>query len=180
MSKQKVEITVEAVIKVINEGRLTSLTQVSKALRLGKGSVSGSVAKRLRLLLPTIDAMLSQNKGDKGDKVGKPEGKPTEATPQDDGDTICPFRASSKYAAIWKTLYRHRKTGIARKALIGEITASDKRFSDAKTADYAVTVVASPTRDGGAHRSADRAGDVYWVEKSDGGHLQLHLRVGRR
>jgi hypothetical protein len=177
MSKKTAEITVESVIKVVNEGRLTSLTQVSKALGLGTGSVSGSVSKRLRQLVPTIDAMLAQYKGVKGEK---PEGKPTEATPQDDGETLCPFRGSSKYAAIWMALYRHRKTGVTRKALVEEITASDKRFADPKTADYAVTVVASPTRDGGAHRSADRAGDVYWVEKSDGGHLQLHLRVGRR
>jgi hypothetical protein len=177
MSKKTAEITVEAVNKVISEGRLTSLTQVSKALGLGKGSISGSVAKRLRQLVPQIDAMLAENKNGKGEK---PEGKPTEATPQDDGDTICPFRASSKYAAIWMALYRHRKTGVTRKALVEEITASDDRFSDPKTADYAITVVASPTRDGGAHRSADRAGDVYWVEKSDGGHLQLHLRAGKR
>ena len=59
MSKQKPEVTVEAVTRAVQDGRLTSLTQVSKSLGLGKGSVSGSVARRLRELLPAIDGMLA-------------------------------------------------------------------------------------------------------------------------
>ena len=39
MSKKTAEITAAATTKVIEDGKLTSLTQVSKVLGLGKGSV---------------------------------------------------------------------------------------------------------------------------------------------
>ena len=176
MSRHKVELTGEAVAKVINDGRLTSLTQVSKVLELGKGSVSGSVARRLKELVPNIEQLLTANKAVKdGDAADR--GKPQASAPQDEGERLCPFkREGSKYRAIWLALWRHRKTGITRKALIEEITTSCKDFADPKTADFAITVVASPTIEGTAHRSANRAADFYYVAKADGGNLRLHLR----
>jgi hypothetical protein len=172
MSKQKAEISAAAVTKAIEEGKLTSLTQVSQTLKLGKGSVSGAVSKRLETLVPGIKEMLAANKTAKGG--GKPEGK--KPASQDEGERLCPFRSTSKYAAVWLALWRSRKTGITRKALIEEVTTASKDFADPKTANFAVTVVTSPSEDGKAHRSASRAGDAYWVEKSEGGNLKLHLR----
>ena len=172
MSKQKVELTAAAVTKAIEEGKLTSLTQVSQTLGLGKGSVSGSVSKRLKSLVPSIDQMLAANKAAKG----KPAAKAKPAVSQDESERLCPFRPTSKYAAVWLALYKHRKNGIARKALIEEVTSARKDFADPKTCDFAVTVVASPTKDGDAHKSASRAADIYWVEKAEGGNLKLHLR----
>ena len=108
-------------------------------------------------------------------------GKTKVATPQaspikDEGERLCPFREGSKYSAIWLALWRHRKTGVHRKALVEEITSSDPKMSDPKTCEYAITVVASPTIAGTANRSADTGADVYWVEKGEGGFLKLHLR----
>ena len=190
MSKPKTELTAETITTIINDKRPTSLTQISKALG-HKGTISGAVAARIRELVPTISELLAANKDAKGGgaggatpKVAKPAkpaaskktaDKPQVPPTQNEGERLCPFRMGSKYSAIWLSLWRHRKNGVTRKALVEEITA-DKKMSDPKTADFAVTVVASPTEDGRANRSADKAGDVYWVEKSDGGNLKLHLR----
>lgn len=202
MRKTKMEITAETVSGIINEQKLTSLTQVSKALNLGKGSISGSVSNRLKQLVPDIEQMLAQNKTAKGDETGganhksekktglptakavaksadKPATSPQATEMQDEGESICPFRRGSKYGAIWLSLYRHRKNGITRKALVEEIISSSNDFADKKTCDYAITVVASPNREGGFHRSASRAADVYWIEKAEGGNLTLHLRNGK-
>jgi hypothetical protein len=94
-----------------------------------------------------------------------------------DGARLCPYRAGSKYAAIWQALWRSRKNGITRKALIEQVTASDERYADPKTCDYAVTVVTSPTRTGRGHKSAT-GGGRYWVEKT-GGVYKLSLRRRR-
>lgn len=169
MSKQKAEVTAAAVLEAV-KGGATSLTGISKAMGF-KGSVSGSVAKRLREILPNIDGMLAANKDGK-----KPAGKAKPVAPQDEGERLCPFRSTSKYAAVWLALWRSRQTGVTRKALIEEITSINKNFADPKTANFAVTVVTSPSEDGKSHRSASRAGDAYWVEKSEGGNLKLHLR----
>jgi hypothetical protein len=148
MSKKKAEVSAAAVLEVVKGGAM-SLTAVSNALGLGKGSVSGSVSKRLKQLVPNIAEMLAANKvGKKSADKAKP------AAPQDEGERLCPFRSTSKYAAVWLSLYRHRKTGITRKALIEEVTSASKNFADPKTANFAVTVVASPTEDGKSHRSA--------------------------
>jgi len=37
-------------------------------------------------------------------------------------------------------------------------------------------VVISPTKDGSAHRSANKAANTYWVERIGDGLLKLHLR----
>ena len=205
MTKQKIEITADRVTSIIRDKHPTSLTQIAKHLGF-KGSVSGSVSKRIRLLVPDVADLLAANKtvingdvtNDRASKVvtsGKAKGKKAAkvaakkpavkavAKPQvaqSEGERLCPFkREGTKYRAIWLALWKHRQTGVTRKVLVEEITSSDKKFADPKTADFAITVVASPNEAGGAHRSANKQADVYWVQKGDGGNLKLHLRAAK-
>jgi len=96
---------------------------------------------------------------------------------EDEGERLCPFRTGTKYARIWLGLWRHRQTGVTRKALLEEVTSADKKFADARTCDWAITVVASPTQIGTAHKSvAGKHSDLYWVDKGVGGCMRLRLR----
>ncbi len=165
------------------------MTAIAKALGF---TGSSSVLKKIEAICPDIKDRLAINAPSKdttseaNTKVGKKatkvaSEKKTVAAPQgssakDEGERLCPYRTGSKYSAIWLALWQHRKTGVTRKVLIEEITSSNPEMSDPKTCDFALTVVASPTLDGSAHRSADKAADFYWVEKGAGGFLKLHLR----
>ena len=171
-------VTADGVIKAVSNGA-KSLTGIAKML--GYKSGSSAILKKIIQAVPDIESRIASNKPAK-DADGKTKGKKTISeklqapSAQEEAEWLCPFRKGSKYAAVWLALWHHRKTGVTRKALIEEVTSADKRFSNPATCNFSVTVVASPTKDGRSHRSANKAGDLYWVQKWDGGNLQLHLR----
>lgn len=61
MRKAKVELTAEVVRKAIEDGKPASMTQLAHHLGY-KGSVSSTLTKKLRQLIPDIDARLAANK----------------------------------------------------------------------------------------------------------------------
>ena len=85
-----------------------------------------------------------------------------------------PFRKNGAYAAVFSILYAHKDKGITRKQLVEDAVKATGK--DEKRSRFDIAVVTSPSKDGKAHRSANRAADSYWVEKSDGGNLKLHMR----
>ena len=149
-SKKTNRITEEGILAAIDEGALT-LTAVAHALGY-KGSISGSVSKRIREAVPDIDEKLEapatkQGTGKaKGTKIDKPN----------------PYRKGSGYAACFDCL---RKMGlekpVSRKDLLAEYVKS--REKEERLAKYDLAVVLSPTKDGEGHRSSRK--EAYYVER---------------
>lgn len=180
MSKAKA-VNAEIITKAIQDGKLSSLTQVSKALGLGTGAVSGSVAKRIRALLPNVADLIASNKPATPAKdasavadakppiaktaVKKPTAikEPTPKKPSKSAYPIpdcVPFRPSSAYAKAWAILYAHREKGISKPDLIEKYRAWTGKPQ--KNAEFDCHVVTSPKEDGCAHRSASRASGIYY------------------
>jgi hypothetical protein len=86
----------------------------------------------------------------------------------------CPFRPDSSYATVFSVLYAHREKGMTRDNLLSEL----QRISTKKEAllKFDISVVTSPSHDGTAHRSANKAANSYYVEKGEGGNLKLVMR----
>ncbi len=85
-----------------------------------------------------------------------------------------PFRATSSYGKLWSVLFDHRDKGIRKEELVKEgirIVGKPQR-----NILFDVSVVISPSKDGSAHRSANKAANSYWVERIGDGLLKLHLR----
>ncbi len=86
--KSKIEITAESVQKAIQDGKPSSMTQLAHQLGYS-GSVSSSVTRKFRQLVPDIDGLLAANKlagdGKSAPKAEKPaapaakSAKPTKA-----------------------------------------------------------------------------------------------------
>ena len=69
--KGRIELTVDAVRKAIGERKPTSMTQLSQHMGY-RGSVSSSLTKKFRALIPDIDALLKASADTaKSVKVGK-------------------------------------------------------------------------------------------------------------
>ena len=112
-------------------------------------------------------------KSSKGTKKKKVAPKTLEAPKQTSAE-FNPFRSTSAYGKTWAILSKAGSNGMTRDALVKEavkITGKEE-----KHVRYDVAVVLSPSKDGKAHRSANRAADHYWVERMDGGRVILHLR----
>lgn len=163
----KKQLTKESIIKAIESGA-TTMTAVVKAL--GYKSVCGGTTKRIRELVPDIDQRLGGGKGKAKPAAKSKKSKTLKADPE--AERLCPYRRG-KYRFIWLLLYRHRKDGISREKILDKMEQAG--VSDRKTGYYAVTVVASPTESGTAHRSANRAADSYHCEKV-GSNIRLVMR----
>jgi hypothetical protein len=172
MQKPKTEISAETVQKILQDHKPISLTQIAHALGF-KGSVSGSLSKRLRELVPNISDLLSANKpathakDAHAEKTPKTVKKPTavkESVPKKPSKAgfpipeICPYRPSSAYAKAWAILYAHREKGISKADLIEKYKSWT--LKPMPNCEFDVHVVTSPKEDGSAHRSASRASGV--------------------
>ena len=76
--KSKVEITAETVRKAVEDGKFSSLTGLAHSLGY-KGSVSSSLTRKLRSLLPDIDALLAAAKPASDGHADATAGKATQA-----------------------------------------------------------------------------------------------------
>jgi hypothetical protein len=115
----------------------------------------------------TVKAAKSAKTG-KVQKLGKSSAAKIKNT---DG---CPYRPTSSYGKLWALLFKHREKGISRANFVKQ--GAKVIGKDEKHTAYDVAVVASPTKDGAAHPSANRAADSYWVERTEGGLMKLHRR----
>ena len=197
MSKPKVEITAEVINKIISETRPTSLTGIAHALG-HKGTVSGSVAARIRELVPDVADLLAANKPSKGAKseasgtkpevattakparkaakgTAKPAGKKTVGTTCTIPES-CPYRHSgdtpSGYAMVWSILFAHRDKGISKPDLLARYREWSGKPE--QNCGFDVHVVLSPREDGSSHRSAAKAAQHYWIERQNDWY-KLHL-----
>jgi len=190
--KTKVELTAESLKAVIDEKCPSSLTRLSHEFGY-KGSVSGSLAKKFRALLPGIDAMLegtansngkpetmvgngkgAKNKTTKGAVAakGKPIAKEIGKWPRDPRNVFRP----GAYGTCFDILARH-PTGLQKEKLI-ELLA-EATGKDVKHAAFDAQVLLSAkandnglsNNDSPRHRSC-RPG--FWVRRENG-HVQLML-----
>jgi len=181
------ELTAEAVLQSIGTSKAASLGQLHRALG-GKGSVPGSVAKKLKELVPNIGELFAANKGDPGEekkatpKTGKPTkkakgGKVSKAKMGEDKPTkrlvkhsaSNPFRPGG-YGILYDILASH-PDGMAVDALkrrYMEITGKD---ADHARYDLCVILSAKDSPTGPRHRSC-REG--FWIEREND-HARLRL-----
>lgn len=139
--------------KVPTSGKATKVTMPAKGAKTGKATKGATSAQTAK------------------DKKGSSKGKTDKPMATTDA---CPFRPTASYGKLWALLHKHREKGISRANFIKEgVRVTAKPI---KNVGYDVAVVASPTIDGKAHPSANRAADHYWVERTEGGLLKLHLR----
>ncbi len=174
-----IEISAEKIKDAIEKGAC-SLTAISKALGY-KGSVSGSVAKKIRELVPEIDALIKGKKvtpvkqtpttKSKPAKkvVAKKAGKTAKEKPSTPKN---PYRPGSSYAICFDCLL---KMGLAnpvsrKDLLLAYAKASGKTE---KRANYDLSVVLSPSKDGHGHKSSRK--EAYWVERLPNSRVQLHM-----
>ena len=197
--KAKVELTAESVKVVIAEKKPTSLTQLAHFLGY-KGSVSSGLVKKLRQLVPEIDALLKSTmpaepaKGVTEGKSGaaKPKAKAMpskaakgKATPASKSTTKAgkyprdpknPFREGS-YATCYDILAKHGQ-GLPRERLIALLAEATGK--DLKRASFDAQVVLSArgsdepglSRNEGPRNRSCRPG--FWV-KRENGHVQLMI-----
>ena len=161
---KRTEITAEAVLAAIESGA-TTMSQVVRAL--GYKSVCGGTTARVKAACPDIGERLKAA----GKGHGKAKGGKGKAYPRAESN---PYRPGSAYAAAYDVLFAAGDKGIPRQDLVKEVARLTGKTE--QRAYYDCVVVCSPTKDGKAHRSADKAADVYWVEKSDGGNVRIRLR----
>ena len=85
-----------------------------------------------------------------------------------------PYREGSSYGLVFDLLYANRKTGITRAKLLALLKKTSRKKEKLLGYDISVCVSPSPPPDSSAHRSAKA--DAYYVDKTDGGFLKLHMR----
>lgn len=175
------------IVAALEKHHPASLTELWRLMAGEDKKLDGRMAKRLRIVLPGIEELLKKNvplKEDKPTKAPKSKSaktKPIKA-PKSKSDKkwsieipeVCPYRPSSSYAAVFAVLYEHRQSGITRAELLQKvmkITGKPER-----NCHFDISVVTSPSQDGSAHKSANRAADKYWTDKGEGGSLKLHVR----
>lgn len=181
--KAKVELTAEAVRKAIEEQQPKSLTKLAHVLGY-KGSVGGSLAKKIRQLCPDINVLLKRAesaKGCAGDggnaKTTKkaPKGKPAaKGKSKWSRDKRNVFRVGSSYGVAFDILAAH-KDGLPRTKLVELLAKTTGK--DLVHAGYDIQVVlsAGPNEDGLSNNDSPRHRSCrpgYWVKRTNG-HVQL-------
>lgn len=195
MSKAKVELTAEAVKAVIEQDKPKSLTGLAHGLGY-KGSVSSTLTRKLRSLVPDIDALLKGAAGlAKGDGEGKTEAANPTASKEPKGksakgkakpvakvegkwphDERSPFRPGSSYDTCFSILAKH-KDGLAKAKLIellAEATGKDLRHAGY---DAQVLLSAHPNEDGLSNNDSPRHRSCrpgFWIKRTNG-HVQLMI-----
>lgn len=151
-------------------------TATGKASKIAKSKKNGKHGKASK----AKSAKQGKKKGKavkataKTAKTGKPLVSKTTKPAKIENADGCPFRPTSSYGKLWSFLLKHREKGISRADFIKQ--GAKLIGKDEKHTSYDVAVVASPTKDGAAHPSANRAADHYFVERTEGGLLKLHRR----
>ncbi len=150
MSKAKVELTAEVIRKAIEDGKFSSMTQLAHHLGY-KGSVSSSLTRKFKLLVPEIVSLMEGNQpakdaGKGTQKAANPTAPATKAAPKEKAektakaDKAVPkpakikggkyprdprnvFRPGSNYGLVFDVLARF-PTGIERAKLVQLVAAA--------------------------------------------------------
>lgn len=155
----KTELSKEKIVEILESKSPKSLTEVYRLLG-GGDKLSGSVASKMRFLVPDISERLARNKvGDplKPEAVAKP-GKPKVHQPEEAEST--PYRKGSAYSKVYQILTEH-PDGISRADLIREAARRCKKPASRSAFDVAVVVSPRESCTGPRHRSAR---DGYFLE----------------
>ena len=168
MSKANVELTAEVIGKAIEDGRFSSMTQLAHHLGY-KGSVSSTLTRKFKLLVPAIASLMERNKPAKHDvkaspavakptatetKSSAPKGKSdktikTDKTvPKPSGakggkfarDPRNPFRPGSTYGKVFDILASY-PDGLEKEMLVRLVSAETKK--GIKLASFDTQVVLS-------------------------------------
>lgn len=185
--KAKVELTAETVREAIKDGKPTSMTQLAHLLGY-KGSVSSSLTKKFRKLVPEIDALLkgtvpTGTTSAAGKAVtAKAKPKPAKPPPQPAGakagkytrDPRNPFREGSSYATVFDILASHRD-GMEKEMLVRLVAAQTSKTLVRSGYDCQVVLSARPNDDGLNNNESPRNRSCrpgFWI-KRENGHVQL-------
>jgi hypothetical protein len=190
MRKAKMELTAETVRKAIGEGQPASMTQLAHKLGY-KGSVSSSLTRKFRLLVPDIDALLkgaaeaakaAKPAGDAGKagaepkakKVAKGKAKPSAKAGKWPRDERSPFRPGSSYDTCFSILAAH-PDGLPRAKLVELLAKATGK--DVKHASYDAQVLLSahPNEDGLSNNDSPRHRSCrpgFYVVRTNG-HVRL-------
>ncbi len=176
----KVEINYQKIIIALESRSPKSLTEVYRILG-GAGKLSGSVAKKMRELVPGIEERLASNKAAEGEAEEKPratipKSEKTEKTTKKNSKATYPrcdknpFREGSNYALAFDVLaaskdglplaeWRERYAKAARKPL--KLAGFDTQ----------VLLTAKDTPTGERHRSCR---DGFYIER-EGDHVRIRF-----
>jgi hypothetical protein len=169
----KTKLTAETVKKAIEDGKPASMTQLSHLLGY-RGSVSSSVTRKFRALVPDIGGLLAANgptRGKPGEAGRKAKSASKRRWPRDPRNV---FRPGSAYATCYDILAAH-KDGLPREKLVAlQAKATGK---DLTHAGYDVQVVCSAwgndeglsRNDGPRNRNCQNG---FWVQRTNG-HVKL-------
>ncbi len=179
----KNEIRKSDVSKILYEKKPTSLTEISKALGY-KGSVSGSLSKKIKKWYPTIDSWLKRNQEEKSGKKTKEIKKPIKKSQQKKINKKLPprspfngYRIGSNYALCFDLLYQMGlKKAVRRKDLLEKY--AELSGKEIKNAGYDLAVILSVREDGRFHRSADSVSKKFphYVKRVGDGMVQLVIK----
>jgi hypothetical protein len=194
MKKAKVELIAEAVSKVIEDGKFCSLTGLAHSLGY-KGSVSSSLTRKLRELLPDIDSLLAANKPAQDGKTDASAGKASKATKEKPAKPKSSakatgkssggkwprhpannFREGSSYGTCFDVLAAH-PDGLSREKLVEMLAKASGK--DIQHAAFDAQVVCSARKndvglnafEGPRNRSCKHG---FYVERTNG-HVKLVL-----
>ena len=152
----KIEITADAINKVLETAKPTSLTGLWKLIG-GKGSVPGSTAKKMREVVPDI---VERMVGNKPLKTSKAEKNTTKTAPKAIGFKSTkfprheknPFRPGSGYGLLTDIIASSGSSGIAKDEVIKAYCKATGK--DAVHARYDLAVILSAsTNSERKHRS---------------------------
>jgi len=193
MSDEELKVKVgEAMAK--NPASLTELGRL-----LGWKKICGRQTKRIRLVCPGVEEVLKQNVAGKPVVAVKPvvaepvvAAKPVAVTKpvaaakaksvaekpvKVAGNHVAgnPYRDGSNYAVVFDCLATMGKDKpVSRKELVAEVCKVTGK--DATHVGYDFSVVLSPSEQGKAHRNAQKYAQVYYVNRLEGGLVQVHMR----
>jgi hypothetical protein len=189
--KKGIDLSAAVVRKATDDGKFSSLTGLAHSLGY-KGSVSSTLTKRLRGLLPDIDALIMAHKPTKGGEVEVGTGKAAKAKaskPKPAAKATCKssggkwprhpankFREGSSYGTCFDILAAH-PDGLPREKLIDLLAKTTGK--DPKRAAFDVQVVCSARMndeglnafEGPRNRSCKHG---FYVERING-HVKLVL-----
>lgn len=155
----KIELSKEKIVAILEVRNPTSLSQIYRCLG-GSGSVSGSTAKRLKMLVPDIMERLAGNKAvpvkseraPKSEATRHPNGKPMKASKAKvPHHSQNPFRPNSGYALLINLVANAGSKGIGKEDLLkAYCKATGKDLVHAK---YGLSVINSGEAGRTRHRS---------------------------
>lgn len=192
MSKAKVWITAESVRQAIEVAKFDSFTELAHALGY-KGSISSSVTKKLRALLPDIDGMLAANKPAKDGEAaaGKPPAKAATKNAKPKSSTkpagkpsggkwprhaANPFREGSAYGTCFDVLAAHPE-GLPREKLVELLAKATGKDTQHAAFDAQVVCSARKNDEGLNHFEGPRNRSCkmgFYVERQNS-HVKLVL-----